>query len=452
MSTPTETGRGFFPLPRELIFNKSNLLNNDERIAFLYMCQEAAWRDHPRKIQNAIEIEKRGTLIVGRRYMADKVCMPLTTLNRFLERLEADGEITLSCTRRGTTVIAILAYDVLFCNGSSRIEPDQAEDVACGDADMEAISKRSAASEHLADPIQSERDSAHRGSTQTNSYTPNRIQKDPPDLSPGKPAAAPIEDGSIVCEMKQEPAMAAPAELAQPQQGDQAPAKPTKSATRKAGQASEDVVLEAVDAWNDMANANGMNPAPAMTPSRKGIIRSRVREAGGIEGWCAVIGSFPTSWLAKNDRTWLEDILAERTFTKLREGFYHREIKLAERKKRGDASWMAPWLNPKPKANASARTTIDVDGNLSETPVRFDGMGDLHSPIIDPHAEMQLREDERRHMAGLEEAYRSAQNENYTSATYGSPDKKAAAKAAIATAAAAYSAALRAAAGDGMPV
>jgi hypothetical protein len=327
MTTTTESGRGFLPLPRDLIFNKSNLLNNDERIAFLYLCQEAAWHDHPRKIQNAIEIEKLGTLIVSRRFMADKVSMPLTTLNRFLERLVSDGDITLDTTDRGTTVITITAYAAMFCNGSARISADQADDDASKTADKEAVSRAYSARERPADAPMGKRDSVRRGSTQTNPYNPNKIQIDPPDLSPGKPATEARQDDLVAFEVKEEPATVTPVELAQPQQADKEPAKPTKAATRKAGLASDDVVLEAVDAWNDMANANDMNPAPEMTPSRKGIIRARVRDAGGIEGWRKVIASFPTSWLAKNGQTWLEDILAESTFTKLRDGFYHRKFK-----------------------------------------------------------------------------------------------------------------------------
>jgi len=93
-------------------------------------------------------------------------------------------------------------------------------------------------------------------------------------------------------------------------------------------------LTEAVDGWNDLAAVAGLAGVQRLTEPRRRALKARLAEAGGIEGWLAMLervrdSSFLTGG---NDRGWRADfdfVVKESNFTKIMEGKYDRKEQLS---------------------------------------------------------------------------------------------------------------------------
>lgn len=86
---------------------------------------------------------------------------------------------------------------------------------------------------------------------------------------------------------------------------------------------------EAMRLWNVMAERHGLPLAQKLTDTRKGKLRARLADCGGLEGWQRALEKVETipGLLGANPRKWRADIdflLQEKSFTKLMEGSYDR--------------------------------------------------------------------------------------------------------------------------------
>lgn len=94
------------------------------------------------------------------------------------------------------------------------------------------------------------------------------------------------------------------------------------------------VLEEAVSGWNDLAAVAGLAGVQRLTEPRRRALKARLSEAGGIEGWLAMLervrdSSFLTGG---NDRGWRADfdfVVKESNFTKIMEGKYDRKEQLS---------------------------------------------------------------------------------------------------------------------------
>lgn len=88
-----------------------------------------------------------------------------------------------------------------------------------------------------------------------------------------------------------------------------------------------DDTAAAFDAWNRMADANGLPQVQSRSDTRKRSLRARLKECGGLDGWLAALDIIPSCpfLLGENDRGWRMDIdylLSPKGFAKIMEGSY----------------------------------------------------------------------------------------------------------------------------------
>ena len=90
-------------------------------------------------------------------------------------------------------------------------------------------------------------------------------------------------------------------------------------------------IKAAFNYYNRRAGENGWSKADTLTTSRHIKIRVRVKDVGGVSGWCDVIDRIPKSRFLMGKiesrdgyrfKMHLDFLLQESSFTKLREGFY----------------------------------------------------------------------------------------------------------------------------------
>ncbi len=97
-------------------------------------------------------------------------------------------------------------------------------------------------------------------------------------------------------------------------------------AKSRAAAEAEEVAL-AVAAYNDTAQQAGWPAVQKLTPARRAALRSRLKEAGGLEGWQFALGKARASphLCGQNDRGWrasFDFLTAQSSFAKLMEGNY----------------------------------------------------------------------------------------------------------------------------------
>lgn len=85
----------------------------------------------------------------------------------------------------------------------------------------------------------------------------------------------------------------------------------------------------ALELYNAMAERTGLPKAQRLNDARKGKLRARLKEAGGIDGWKVAMGEVEASTFltGANDRGWrasLDFVLQESSFTRIMEGAYRR--------------------------------------------------------------------------------------------------------------------------------
>jgi hypothetical protein len=93
-------------------------------------------------------------------------------------------------------------------------------------------------------------------------------------------------------------------------------------------------VDDVVEAWNSLAGDRGLAKIVKLTENRRRQIKARLAEAGGFDGWMAMLervrdSSFLTGG---NDRGWRADfdfVVKESNFTKIMEGKYDRKEQLS---------------------------------------------------------------------------------------------------------------------------
>ena len=94
------------------------------------------------------------------------------------------------------------------------------------------------------------------------------------------------------------------------------------------------VVEDAISGWNDLAAVAGLAGVQRLTEPRRRALKARLADAGGIEGWMAMLervrdSSFLTGG---NDRGWRADfdfVVKESNFTKIMEGKYDQREQLS---------------------------------------------------------------------------------------------------------------------------
>lgn len=88
-------------------------------------------------------------------------------------------------------------------------------------------------------------------------------------------------------------------------------------------------LMAAVDAWNEMAERAGLDKVQRLTAARKRSLAARLRDAGGLDGWKAMIGRVEVSSFLlgrTGDGKWrvgFDFVLREQQFTKIMEGAYN---------------------------------------------------------------------------------------------------------------------------------
>lgn len=86
-------------------------------------------------------------------------------------------------------------------------------------------------------------------------------------------------------------------------------------------------IQQAVAAYNDTAQQAGWPAVQKLTPARRAALRSRLKEAGGLEGWQFALGKARASphLCGQNDRGWrasFDFLTTQSSFAKLMEGNY----------------------------------------------------------------------------------------------------------------------------------
>lgn len=94
-----------------------------------------------------------------------------------------------------------------------------------------------------------------------------------------------------------------------------------------AAENESDHVSASFDAYNDAAEKGGWPKVQVRTKARIAALRARLKEAGGIEGWCLALDKALSSshCCGKNDRGWTADfdfLTRQSSFAKLMEGNY----------------------------------------------------------------------------------------------------------------------------------
>jgi hypothetical protein len=88
-----------------------------------------------------------------------------------------------------------------------------------------------------------------------------------------------------------------------------------------------DPVSDAFGEWNQLAADLGLARAQKLTSARRGKLKSRLRDAGGIDGWRHALDRIRGSPFLRGEnrdhwRADLDFVLQEKSFTKLMEGAY----------------------------------------------------------------------------------------------------------------------------------
>ena len=91
-----------------------------------------------------------------------------------------------------------------------------------------------------------------------------------------------------------------------------------------------DEVPKAFKLWNHLADELGLPKAQKLTKARIPKIKARLRDCGGLDGWCVALDKVRNAeWMrGKNERGWrvsLDFLLKESSFTKLLEGAYDND-------------------------------------------------------------------------------------------------------------------------------
>ncbi len=102
----------------------------------------------------------------------------------------------------------------------------------------------------------------------------------------------------------------------------------TDQKERSIPQAPDDF-SEAIEVWNETAQATGLPKIQRLTEPRSKALKARLTECGGIEGWRIAIGKVRDSPFLRGDNAkgWKADfdfVLQAKSFTKLMEGSYDR--------------------------------------------------------------------------------------------------------------------------------
>lgn len=104
---------------------------------------------------------------------------------------------------------------------------------------------------------------------------------------------------------------------------------PGKPGSVPAKEAASCEAAQAFEVWNAMAARHGLPVANKLTDTRKRSLQRRVKDAGGIDEFGALVRTVPKSefLLGRNDRAWkasLDFICQPSSFEKLRDGLYHQ--------------------------------------------------------------------------------------------------------------------------------
>jgi len=107
----------------------------------------------------------------------------------------------------------------------------------------------------------------------------------------------------------------------------------TDTDTPKGVSANKDLEL-AVSFWNSLAAETGLPAVQRLTEPRKRSLRARLADAGGLEGWRAMLERVRASpfLTGGNDRGWKMDFdfaVKESNFVKVMEGKYDRQEQLS---------------------------------------------------------------------------------------------------------------------------
>lgn len=134
----------------------------------------------------------------------------------------------------------------------------------------------------------------------------------------------------------------------------------TKDQERANALVVSDDVIEAINAYNAIADKAGLPIAQRITDKRKSAVKARLRECGGLDGWHSALAKLEASdWCCgRADRSdgWKADLdflTQSKSFTRLMEGFYDNR---SGHQKRGQSSV------DRLKAGAAAFMAHDVAG------------------------------------------------------------------------------------------
>jgi hypothetical protein len=91
---------------------------------------------------------------------------------------------------------------------------------------------------------------------------------------------------------------------------------------------------DAISGWNDLAAVAGLAGVQRLTEPRRRALKARLSEAGGIDGWLAMLERIRDSAFLTggNDRGWRADfdfVVKESNFTKIMEGKYDQREQLS---------------------------------------------------------------------------------------------------------------------------
>jgi hypothetical protein len=94
------------------------------------------------------------------------------------------------------------------------------------------------------------------------------------------------------------------------------------------------VLEDAISGWNDLAAVAGLAGVQRLTEPRRRALKARLSEAGGIDGWLAMLERIRDSAFLTggNDRGWRADfdfVVKESNFTKIMEGKYDQREQLS---------------------------------------------------------------------------------------------------------------------------
>lgn len=115
------------------------------------------------------------------------------------------------------------------------------------------------------------------------------------------------------------------------------PIEPIKSITPTNNKGNGDVLVLAVERYNDMAGRAGLPKCQILNDTRKKKLRVRLQECDGLEGWYVALKKVEESrFLTGKKIDWKADfdfILQKQSFTKLMEGSYDDNTKAIAKSK-----------------------------------------------------------------------------------------------------------------------